>query len=290
MNCSLDLGATEEGMLATIEQLRGGAKDRLSFDTIRLLLGTLVSASHRLNVYQSYSIQKHHSIVRARHLEKAGEWFDSIADLGPPQPEKILRYGRCHAPGRSVAYCSLYEGTALTEIRAELGQQYVISTFSMSTGSILLPVGELDYFRRTEQTYLGGAHKRSKENYKEILDRDDWALIALFDAFLADEFIMPAETQVDCKVTSAMADVLFYGGLPFPDPIDAIIYPSVAFRAGTNFAVKSSSFHSSKVRLVEPETKIIEVTKALGYGIYDYKVLTRLKAVRGDGRLEWTMS
>ena len=274
-------------MLATIEQLRGGAKDRLSFNNIRLILGTLISRSNQLNVYQSYSIPENHSIVRARHLEKAGEWFESIADLGPPQPEKTLQYGRCHRPGRSVAYCSLYEGTALTEIRAGLGSQYVISTFSMPAGSILLPVGELDYFRRTEQTYLGEAHERSKANHKEILDRDDWALIALFDAFLAEEFITPAETQVDYKVTSAMADVLFHGGLPFPEPIDAIIYPSVAFRAGTNFAIQSASFQSSKVRLVESETKIIEVTKALGYGIYDYKVLSRLKAVRGDGSLEW---
>lgn len=274
-------------MLGIIEQLRGGAKDRLSFDRMRIILGTLVSRSHQLNVYQSYSIPEDHSIVRARHLEKEGEWFQSIADLGPLQPEKTLKYGRCHRPGRSVAYCSLHEGVALTEIRAELGQHYVISTFSMPTGSIVLPVGELDYFRRTGETYLGEALEHSKENYKKILARDDWALIALFDAFLADEFIMPAETQVDYKVTSAMADVLFHGGLPFPEPIDAIIYPSVAFRAGTNFAVKSSSFRFAKVRLVKSETKIIEVTKAFGYGIYDYKVLTRLKAVRGDGRLEW---
>ncbi len=270
-----------------IEQLRGGAKNRLPHEQICLMLGLLIKASDRLNVYQSYSMPVNHSIVRARHLEKAGEWFQSIRDLGPPQPEKTLQYGRCHKPGRSVAYCSLHEGVALTEIRAELGQQYVISTFSMPTGSIVLPVGELDYFRRTGQTYLGEVHERSKENYKKILDRDDWALIALFDAFLADEFITLAETQVDYKVTSAMADVLFHGGLPFPEPIDAIIYPSVAFRAGTNFAVKSSSFRSSKVRLVESETRIIEVTKALGYGIYEYKDLTRLKSVRDDGRLEW---
>jgi hypothetical protein len=282
-----DLGITEEGMLGMIEQLRGGAKIRLPYQQIHLVLGMLIKAADRLNVYQSYSIPDDHSIVRARHLEKAGEWFQSIADLGPLQPEKTLKYGRCHRPGRSVAYCSLHESIALTEIRAELGQQYVLSTFSMPTGSVVLPVGELDYFRRTGETYLGEALERSKQNYKKILDREDWAVIALFDAFLADEFITSAETQVDYKVTSAMAEIMFHGDLQFGEPIDAIIYPSVAFRAGTNFAVKSSSFHPSKVRLVESETKIIEVTKALGYGIHEYRVLTRLKSVKGDGRLEW---
>ena len=176
--------------------------------------------------------------------------------------------------------------TALAEIRAEAGQQYAIATFMMPGRSLVLPVGELDYFRRTGRTYLGEAVEQSANIYRELLAREDWAVIALFDAFLADEFIRPAETQTDYKVTSAMAEVLFHGGLKFSEPIDAIMYPSVVFREGTNFAIRSDSFWS-KIKLVESETKIIEVTDVFGYGIYNCRDLMRLKSVSSDGSLDW---
>lgn len=283
---SPDIGFTKEGALDIIEQLRGGAKDRLPYELIYLSVGILIKASARQGVYQPYCIQNELPIVRARLLEKPGEWFQSIADLGPLPLHKAIKYARCHRPGRSLGYCSLYLDTALAEVRAELGQQYAISTFTMPTGTAVLPVGELDYFRRTGRTYLGEAVERSAKVYKEVLGRKDWALIALFDAFLADEFIRPAETQADYKVTSAMAEVLFHGGVPFPNPIDAIIYPSVAFREGTNLAIRSESFRA-QMKLVEAETEIIEVTDVYGYGIYGYRVLAKLRSVSEDGILEW---
>ena len=283
---SPDLGFSKDGALGIIEQLRGGAKDRLSYELIYLSIGILVKASARQGVYRPYCMQNEISVVRARRLEKSGEWFQSLGDLGPLPRGQTIKYARCHRPGRSVGYCSLYMDTALAEVRAELGQQYAIATFRMPGSSIVIPVGEFDYFRRTGRTYLGEAVEQSAKIYSEILDREDWALIALFDAFLADEFIRPVETQTDYKVTSAMAEVLFHGGLKFPEPIDAIIYPSVAFREGTNFAIRSDSFQS-KIKLVESETKIIEITDVFGYGIYNYRDLMRLKSVRSDGSLDW---
>ncbi|MDH4328316.1 MAG: hypothetical protein OEV77_07330, partial [Nitrospira sp.] len=80
--------------------------------------------------------------------------------------------------------------------------------------------------------------------------------------------------------------VLFHGGIPFPKPIDAIIYPSVAFREGTNLAIRSEFFRA-QMKLVEAETKIVEVTDVYGYGIYDYKVLVKLRSVSEDGSLQW---
>lgn len=212
---SLDLGFSKDGALGIIEQLRGGAKDRLSYELIYLSIGILVKASARQGVYQPYRMQNEISVVRARRLEKEGEWFQSLGDLGPLLPSKAIKYARCHRPGRSVGYCSLYMDTALAEIRAEAGQQYAIATFTLPGRSFVLPVGEFDYFRRTGRTYLGEAVEQSAKVYRELRDREDGALIALFDAFLADEFIRPAETQTDYKVTSAMAEVLFHGGLEF---------------------------------------------------------------------------
>ena len=160
---SPDLGFSKDGALGIIEQLRGGAKDRLSYELIYLSIGILVKASARQGVYRPYCMQNEISVVRARRLEKSGEF-------GPLPRGQTIKYARCHRPGRSVGYCSLYMDTALAEVRAELGQQYAIATFRMPGSSIVIPVGEFDYFRRTGRTYLGEAVEQSAKIYSEILD------------------------------------------------------------------------------------------------------------------------
>ena len=286
MSDSQDLGFTREGALGIIEQLRGGAKNRLSYDQIRLMISILMKTSSRYGVYQSYSMPTDLSVVRVRPLESSGEYYKLKEDLGPPPPDKTLGFGRCHQPGRPVGYWSLYEDTALAEVRAELGQQYLVSTFAIPKGSLLVPVGEFDYFRRTGQTYLGTAVEQSAKNYNALLDRADWHLFALFDAFLADEFIRPAMNQTDYKITSAIADILFNCDLELGN-IDAIFYPSVAFREGTNFAVRGELF-KSKMKPFPAQTKIVQVTDVFGYGIFNCRVLTTLKSVNPDGNISWT--
>ena len=210
----------------------------------------------------------------------------SIRDLGPPAPDRTVAYGRCHQPGRPVGYWSLYEDTALAEVRAELNEQYAISTFTVPEGSLFVPVGNLDYYRRTGRTYLGHEVGRSGENYRKILDREDWGIFALFDAFLADEFIKSAVTQSDYRITSAIADILFNCNLKFPEKIDGIVYPGVAFREGANFAVRADVFRS-KMRPDLAKTRIVEVTDVLGYGIFAWKELAVLESVNSDDTLCW---
>ena len=76
-------------------------------------------------------------------------------------------------------------------------EQYVISTFEIPKDSLLIPIGDLDSYRRVGQTRLGQAFEQSVKRYQDILARRDWAIFALFDAFLADEFIKPAITETD---------------------------------------------------------------------------------------------
>lgn len=270
-----------DGELNIIEQLRGGAKSRLPYDQIRAFM----SEWAKRGVYQTYSIPAELSVHRARRLENK-KWFELADDLGPPTPEKTITYGRCHQPNHPVCYCSLYEDTALAEVNAELGEHYVISTFTMPKRIVLIPVGELDYFRRTGRTYIGHETPQSAKPYEEALGEEDWAVAALIDAFLADEFIKPATTQTDYKITSALSDVLLNGDLNPRTPIDAIVYPSVAFREGMNFAILPEPY-KSKMKLVEAETKIIEITDVLGYGIFVYRPLALLKSVSSEGRLKW---
>ena len=67
--------------------------------------------------------------------------------------------------------------------------------------------------------------------------------------------------------------------------IDGIVYPSVAFREGTNFAVRE--VFKSKMEPVPAKTKIVEITDVFGYGIFVWKVLASLKSVNPDGSLGW---
>lgn len=279
------LGYTREAILHLVHQLRGGAKGRISYDNIRLCISVIVSALSRRRVYQTYRIPRKLAMHRARRINDE-KWFTSAEELGPPTPEQTTTHGRCHQPNRPMCYCSLYEDTALAEVNAELGEIYVISTFTMPKGSILIPVGELDYFRRTGRTYIGHKTPRSAKPYREALAKEDALESALFDAFVADEFIKPATTQVDYKVTSAFSDVLLKSDWNLRTPIDAIVYPSVAFREGTNFAVLPEVY-KSKMKLDEAETKIIKITDVLGYGIFDYRIVATLKSVSSDGRLNW---
>lgn len=87
---SPDLGFSQEGALAIIEQLRGGAKSRLPYDQIRFIVGVFMKASAKNGVYRSYAIPTTLLIHRARRLEQKGKWFKSIDDLGPTPSNKTL--------------------------------------------------------------------------------------------------------------------------------------------------------------------------------------------------------
>lgn len=270
-----------DAALNMIEQLRGGAKNSLSYNQIRALM----SEWAKYGVYQVSSIPEELFVHRARKLENK-KWFEFVDDLGPPPSEKTITYGRCHQPRHPLCYCSLYEDTALAEVNPELGEHYVISTFIMPKDIRLIPVGELDYFRRTGRTYIGNETPQSAEPHKKALGEEDWHVAALIDAFLADEFIKPATTQTDYKITSALSDVLLNDDMKPQKPIDALIYPSVAFREGMNFAILPEPY-KSKMKLVEADTKIIKITHVLGYGIFEYRTVSLLKSISSDGRLKW---
>lgn len=274
--------STTEGALSVIEQLRGGAKIRWPYDVVRTYLKAVVPNS----VYQTYPIPTDLKLIRARPLKKSKKWPSTEDELGCRKPKATTDYGRCHRPGHPVGYCSLYDDTALSEINAEPGKCYATSTFMLPKGAIVVPVGEFDYYRRTNETYIGHAVRKNKNAYENVLRQEDWVVPALIDAFLADEFLRPAKTETDYKLTSAFCDVLL-NDLPKSRPIDAIAYPSVAFRAGLNFAIPWESWRS-KIRLERAE--IIEITETVGYGIFSWRQLAACASPGPDGALNWQES
>lgn len=275
--------STKDGALDVIAWLRGGVKSRLHYRQIR----PYVAALARCSVYQVYSLPEELTIHRARHL-KENKWPESVADLGPPPPHKASNFGRCHQPNQPICYCSLYEDTALAEINAELAAQYVVATFKLPENIRFISIGDFDCYRRTGKTSIGEENPVSVKAYAEIPAKEDWIIPALIDAFLADEFIKRATLPTDYKITSALSEVLLNGTLNPSHPIDAIIYPSVEFRHGVNFAVRpDANPYTSKLKLVEAETKIIEITDVVGYGIFGYRQLATLKPVNFRGLLDW---
>lgn len=273
---------TKGKVLNIIKRLRDRTTLHLEYEEVRRRVSVLAKEG----IYQTYSLPTELLIHRARLLNdpaKDKECF-TLKDLGPPKPEETHHYGRCNQPNRPVCYCSLYEDIALAEVEAKLEEQYVISAFDVAKDIVLIPIGEFDWFRRTGETYLGQNNPDLVKPYKNGLTAEDWLMPAVIDAFLADEFITQAD---DRKITSAFSDVLLSGDLEPKIPIDAIVYPSVAFRGGINFAILPFAF-ASKMKLVEGETKIIKITEAVGYGIYDYQVMATLKSYNSEGILTWS--
>jgi hypothetical protein len=282
----------KEGALNVIEQLRGGVKGRWTYDQIRNFVFALIKPE-RNRVFQTYKIPAistqiatepvAFTVFRARRLESSGEWFKSTNDLGSRAEAETIHFGRCHKPGAPVFYGSLFSETVLSEIEVELGDQIVISEFQIEQDIVALPVGELDYFRRSKQTYLGAEIEESSKPFEDALEAIDSNVIPLLvDAFLADEFIAPAKSNTDYKITSAFADIVF-NEFKENAEVEAIVFPSVAFRGGVNFAIRPET-EKKKMKLIDAQ--IVEITEALGYGIFGHRKLGKLKSI-ANGQLEW---
>lgn len=276
----LEFISTRDGLLQIIEQLRGGAKERLGYSTIFTYLSKLIEKTG--SIYQSYTLPRNLTVHRARFIDSLEKKLNlDRCDLGPLSPEKTLRYGRCHQPHKPVCYCSLYEDIALSEIHAEKGHYYIISTFELQKDIRLVPVGELDYFRRTERTYIGGEDPKVVERYNGLIKNNLNAVV--IDAFLAAEFLKFAVSNIDYIITSAYSDVLFNN--LYPELPEVLIYPSVGFRGGLNFAISINAYES-KMKLIESETKIVKIVDVLGYGIYEFESVAILKSCTNE-ILEW---
>lgn len=117
-----------------------------------------------------------------------------------------------------------------------------------------------------------------------LRNKPDWILRSLIDGFIADEFRQPAKTNQDYKITSAFIDILLMD-YPAKNPIEAIVYPSVAFQNGMNFAVTLDAY-KAKLELDSSNTKIIRIKRVYGYGIFEYEEEAKLKS-SNNGALEW---
>jgi hypothetical protein len=270
-----------EDHLQLIERLRGGAAARIGYAQLRALLLELVERA--APAYWVHTPPRVLTVHRSRPLEQAEDWREfTQRDLGPPPPDKVKQYARCNRPGQSLLYCSLQENIALAEMQAARDQMHLLTTYLLDKKIRLLPIGELDFFRRTSGlTYLGDGAAKGARHYEGIVNEEE---VAFIDAFFADEFMRHASTDAVYFLTSALADILFSETADWSPP-DALFYPSVVFRGGVNFAIAPQAY-ASRVSLLPEETKIVRITEVLGYGLYRYETIARLESCEQDG-LKW---
>ena len=272
----------EETHLQLIERLRGGAAARLGYDRVRPLLEELVARA--APAYWIHTPPRILTVHRSRPLEEAENWREFTSrDLAPPPPEKVKNFARCNRPGQSLLYCSMQENIALAEMQAARDQIHLLTTYLLDKKIRLLPIGELDFFRRTSGlTYLGASAAKGARHYEGIVNEEE---VAFVDAFFADEFMRHASTDAVYFLTSALADILFTE-TPSWSPPEALFYPSVVFRGGVNFAISPQAY-ASRVSLVAEQTKIVRITEVLGYGLYRYETVARLESCEQDV-LQWS--
>lgn len=271
----LEFVSVRDGLLQVIEQIRGGGKNRLDYNVIKDMVSVLGEKAGE--IYQVYELPKGLTVLRVRSFDyptDKGKY--ALADLGPPPHEKLHEYGRCNRPNIPVFYTSLYEDIALSEVYAERGKYYLVAEYEVSEQTRLIPIGELDTYRRTGDTFLGNSANCAHDLYKRIIESGDMDAL-IIDAFFSEEFIKPIARNSDYSVTSAFSGILF--GVQGKDgPPDGLLYPSVAFRGGYNF-VFSVEAHQAKLKL--KSARVIKVVNDLGFGIYEYKIIEKID-ISGD--------
>lgn len=270
-----------EEHLQVIERLRGGAAARLGYEDVRALLAKLVKRA--APAYWVHTPPRVLTVHRSRPLGRDEDWRQfTERDLGPPPPDCVRNYARCNCPGQSRLYCSLEENIALAEMQAARDQIHLLTTYLLDRKIKLLPIGELDFFRRTGGlTYLGDSASKIARLYAGMVDEPD---VAFIDAFFADEFMRHASTDAVYFLTSALADILLSDAETEPAP-EALFYPSVVFRGGVNFAITPEAC-ATRVNLIPEATKIVRITEVLGYGMYRYDTLAQLEICEPE-RLVW---
>ena len=280
-----------EGLRNLIEGLRGGLKFHFGFEDIRVHVQAMMRACCE-NCYGSYAIPTPFSFVRARRHDDPEALFQEMLDLGAPRPQEVKKFGRCNVPNQPILYCSLYPETALSELDAQREEVFTLSAYGVRLGQQVYAchVGEIDYYRRTYETYFGRNNQGNTRRLQDMEKNEQWDSQCLLDAFLAEEFISPAKSQADYRVTSAFCDILWKNKR---NDLDAIMYPSVAFREGRNFALQTEAV-AKKLELLSMEskhemgdvTKVVRVVDVLGYGIYRLKEIARLRSV-DQNKLKW---
>ena len=250
--------------MSSIERLRGGGLERISWEKVYLLMDDLLNDVPVI----SYKITNTSKIVRGRRLESP-DTFDDVRKLLYPPAKYCKTYGRCNKPGSPMLYGAIGYNLVFSELGAEIGDILGLVFLKPKRELNVCLLGALDLYRRTEgNCWLLDDTKMQIEP----INKDPSKITAfLFDAFINDYF-GSSGNDIIYKLTSAYSQALLES---FPI-IDGILYESVDHKRGTCLSIKPN--------IVDDDTEvtdaqIVRITNHLGYGIYDFEEVARSAAV-----------
>lgn len=240
-----------------IERLRGGAIERLSWDSLYLLLDELSEGVPMI----LHPLQPTDKFARGRVLPNADK-FDSVKTLSYPPIQYCNDFGRCNRPKEPVFYSGVGNELIFTEIGAKIGDIVGLLHLSPIKELLFIRLGALELWRRTNGHCLLSENIKSK--IKEIYTKPENITAFIFDAFISDYFSQSGSSNV-YNLTSAYTSVV----LNSHQNISGLIYDSVDHTKGACLAIKSSVFDNKW--LTPTEVQIVKITNYLGYGIYDFE-------------------
>ncbi|NOQ15250.1 MAG: RES domain-containing protein [Methyloprofundus sp.] len=273
--------------IALVEQIMGGTQYTNSLDGIGRLLNDL-TASHP---FVRYSMAGNFQVYRGR-IHEDDHFYLNISELSYRKPEDTKGYGRCHSPGQSVFYSSNNRDTVFSELTPEMGNYVTIVTANPKEKKelYLMQIGAIDDARRYGLSFTDLSLSDSDKEIKKIFDKlnssspqdkEDSLKTIFLDAFMADMFMSPASKQRDYKVTAVLSSIICSR---FSPEMGGLIYPSVAHRGGFNYAFNSEQF-DQKMEICKCEK--FELTRYLGFGIYERKLVAKSDEIKGDGEISW---
>jgi hypothetical protein len=171
-----------------------------------------------------------------------------ISHLKYPPAKFVKNYGRANLKSQSVLYGTFDIMTVLNEMKPDIGDLICISTWKLKKEKTLIYV---PIFKRWElengsvnlnMRLFESDYKKLSKNYPENV----FQLIDLTNEFVADEFEKKVDRAYsDNYLFSAFFtnEILYNFWRDEGEPIDAILYPSVASkRSFNNIAIKPEVF------------------------------------------------
>lgn len=205
-------------------------------------------------------------MLRSRRISRATD-LENVKQMGPPPSHRIKSMGRCNHEGQSVLYGASNLPTSFLEVGLSEVEPCAITVhFRLREGQslMLLPIGELDHFRRYKRPRLGTPGVAEQiESFLKSIETYDYFAYHFVDAYLADYFSKSSDSEPHLYEVTARIANAFMG----IKNIDGIIYPSVKHQGGLNYAINPASFED-KFEVVK--FSLTTPVRDLGYGLFEF--------------------
>lgn len=224
---------------------------------------------------------------RAQLLNAGVETFSNIGRLWYPPSDIVAKYGRLNQPGQSVMYLAGNHGTALLEMRPEIGSSYVIMELEQRNNREMAHLMEMGVAERVSEHGLpiNVPLLENTDAGRSFLKGNARKNLAI-RSFLASELIkiVPNGAHHLYRISASIANILMKDS-----KIDGVLYPSLAgnysdYRGAQNIALKPEAAD----RLMQPKTCWIGRIESIDNAGIHVKCINKAKLIHENGTIEWS--